>query len=77
MRACGSSVCSCSTARPVLVALARPAGTRFFALWHSSKMMTPSKSVPHHCSSCLSRLLKCPPDEETPISAEYVQKTTP
>lgn len=70
--------CSCSAVKPVFVGLLDPVGHRFFALWHSSKITHPSKSDPHHCSSCFSRdlyLLLFPVDSL--ISAEYVLNITP
>lgn len=70
--------CNSSAVKPVLVGLLDPVGHRFFALWHSSKIIHPSKSDPHHCSNCFSRdlyLLLFPVDSL--ISAEYVLKITP
>jgi hypothetical protein len=51
-RALGSESCSFLTiaATFVLLLLSPPSlsSERFFALWHSSKMMQPSKSLPPH-----------------------------
>ena len=46
-RAFGSLFCNSRTVCPVFVGLPAPLGQRFLALWHSSKMMQPSKSSPH------------------------------
>lgn len=54
-RAFGKRFCSSSAVKPVFVGLLEPVGHRFFALWHSSKMMQPSNSVPHHCNNCFKR----------------------
>lgn len=77
--ALGNLFCSSKTVKPVFVGLLEPTGHKFFARWHSSNTITPSKSSPHHCSSCFRRDLYLPPaaPELSPIKAEYVAKTTP
>lgn len=61
IRAFGNLFWISSTARPVLVGFPDPEeGNKFFALWHSSNTMTPSKSSPHHWTNCPKRELYFP-----------------
>ena len=59
MRALGSWRCRSRTFSPTLVGLPPPSGTKFLALWHSSKTTRPSKSEPHHSTSWSKRVKPC------------------
>ena len=54
--ALGSNLCTELTANATLVLCCSLPGTKFLALWHSSKMRQPSKSSPPHLLEMTSRL---------------------